>query len=332
MRQYIIASFLITFQATGQNLFTVSLDKYYLSKDSISVRVSEVIDGRKDKKVIGLVQLGLNNRQEFAIFEKPLLQEIHDLLNRSHLLAISNEAVIVRVSRLYISELTLALSETAKAELSLDVFIKDEGDAYFYISSIYVSEESKGIDVTAKHAENIVKAIQKALILFASREKRVNSQMGFTREDLMNPDLTFRDASSMPIVQALQYKDGFFATFDEFINNMPSVDINCKIKMSSKIKVKCDDSDKEMESGIYGFANNNQLYVLFHQQFYLLEKRNDEFYFAGPRMPGRTSSYAKGWMMAGALGGSIASHSASYNAIYKVDLSTGGIKYVTGIH
>lgn len=332
MRQYAIAFFLITFQATGQNLFTVSLYKHYLPKDSISIRVSEVIDARNDKKVIGLVQLGLNNRKEFAVFEKPLLQEIHDLFDRSFLLANSNDAITVRVSRLYISELTLALSETAKTELNIDFFIKDEGDTYFYISSIYVSEESKGIDVTSNHAGNIVNAMQRALILFASREKRINSQMGFTRDELLDPDLVFRDVSAMPIVQASQYKDGFFATFDEFINNTPSVDINCKIKMGSKIKVKCNERDKEMQSGIYGFAKDNQLYILFHQQFYLLEKRNDEFYFAGPRMPGGTSSYAKGWVMAGALGGSIASHSAGYNAIYKVDLSTGGIKYVTGIH
>jgi hypothetical protein len=52
----------------GQDLFSISLEKFSIKKDSISFMISEVIDGRNDKKIIGIIQLGLNNRKDLAVF------------------------------------------------------------------------------------------------------------------------------------------------------------------------------------------------------------------------------------------------------------------------
>lgn len=313
----------------GQDLFTISLEKFSIKRDSIPFKVSEVIDGRKDKKIIGIIQLGLSNRKDFAVFEKPGLQEIEDLMGRSGLISKEN-GLVMRVSKLYISEITQTWKETAKAELSVDFFILQQND-YYYLTSIYTTAEPNGVDVTREHASNIVTVLKKSLTQFTSRMSKIDQAESFTREELMDPTYGFRNVSTMPIVQATQYKDGYYTTFDEFVNNEPSLDIQCKIKLGANPKIKC--GDKEESTGIYGFAKDNQLYVLFHQHFYLLEKNKNGFFFQGPR---ETSSramgdLAKGWVTAGALGGGLGFSSHQYNAFYSIDLSSGSIKNATGL-
>src|SRR5690606_9395495 len=103
----------------------------------------------------------------------------------------------------------------------------------------------------------------------------------FTRAQLENPELSFRDVRTMPIVTASKYADGFYASFEEFINNTPSIDIGCKVKVGEMHKIICGSTEEKVNS-IYGYAKDNKVYILYYQEFYLLEKKNLAFYFLGP--------------------------------------------------
>jgi hypothetical protein len=197
-------------------------------------------------------------------------------------------------------------------------------DNYYYITSVYSTTEPRASDVTELHPSNIVTVIEKALVQFSVKASEVNSVQPFTKEELMDPFQSFRSVSSMPIVQTSQYNDGYYATFDEFVQNRPSISIGCDVKLNTSAKIKCDGN--ETEASIYGYAKDNQLYIAFHQGFYPLKKINNGFIFYGPReMSGKDIEDAyRGMIVPRQIG------RRGHNAVFTVDLSTGGIKSEIG--
>jgi hypothetical protein len=189
---------------------------------------------------------------------------------------------------------------------------------------VYATVDPGGMDVTREHPANIVKVIEKAFIQFSSRADKVNADESFLLEDLTDPSQIFRDVSSMPVLRETKYRAGYYRTFDEFVTNAPSIDIECKIKTGASPQIKC--GDKEEAGSIYGYSKDNQLFVLFHHNFYLLEREGDGFFFRGPRefsSKDITDTY----------NGVIArtrTERAGYNAIYTIDLTTGGINNTNG--
>ena len=133
--------------ALAQKFYQISLDDFEIETNEINFTVSEIIDARKDKNSLGVIQTGLNNKRNFAVFEKPGLDEIEELLKTSGLYKEHN-GLSLRITALKISENALTWKETAKAELNIDFFIRHD-DLYYYVSSVFASVEPKGLDVTA---------------------------------------------------------------------------------------------------------------------------------------------------------------------------------------
>ncbi len=324
MARLIVSAMLIASSLTSysQDLFKISLADFTPNTDSISFKISEIIDARKDNKVIGIIQRGVTNRKDLAVFEKSGVQELDDLLKRSNLFS-KDKGIVMRISELAVSEITSMWRETARAEISVDFFIPYNQD-YYYITSVYATIETRGSDVTAYHASNVAMVIENALVQFSTRATEVNSVQPFTKEDLMDPAESFRSLSSMPIVKATEYKDGYYTTFDEFINNEPSVSINCAVKLDDSSLINCDGDEKEVS--VYGFAKDNQLFIAFHQDFYPIQKINNEFIFFGPReRSGKDIEDAyKGMIVPRQIG------KRGNNPMYKIDLKTGVIKNDNG--
>ena len=324
MRKFIVYAVVIAFssRANGQDLHTLSLDQFSIKTENIAFKISEVIDARADNNVIGIIQRGVKNRKDLAVFESAGLQELEELLKRSDLIS-KEKGVVMRVSRLYVSEITAMWKETAKAELSVDFFIPYNDD-YYYITTIYSTVEPRGTDVTQFHPENIAIVVENALVQFSKRENSVSSEQPYTREELMDPMQAFRDISAMPISQTTEYKDGYYTTFDEFLLNAPTVSIDCDVKLNTTSVVRC--GKEETEMSVYGYARDNQLYIAFHQEFYPLIKNDNDFIFEGPReMTGKDFEETyKGIIVPRQIA------RRGHNAQYKVDLKTGAIKNVNG--
>jgi hypothetical protein len=168
LRSFVLV-ILITVNADAQKLYKISLQDLKIDKKNILFTVSEILDARADKNSVGIVQLGFNNKPVFATFETPGLNEIEKLVKNSGLYNQRN-GLSLRVTTLKISELTGVSKETARAQLSIDFFIRYEG-LYYYLSSIFIAPEPKAMDVTAQQAENIVDAIQSAFVLFSKQTK-----------------------------------------------------------------------------------------------------------------------------------------------------------------
>lgn len=311
--------------ASGQSIFRISLGKTKINTDSIHFNVGEVIDARHDQKIVGVIQRRVTNRKALAMLQKPGLTEIDDVLKRSGIFE-QNNGLVIRVSRFQISEITRRWEEVAKTELSIDLFISRNGQ-YVYLTSTYATVEMDGTDVTVYHVDNIVTCLQKALTQLSAKEKTDKPEKMFTRDQLQNPDLTFWNISSMPIVQTTKYADGFYTSFDEFINNKPSIDIGCKVKVGETHKVTCGTTRQNVNS-IYGYAKDNKVYILYYQDFYQLEKKNSGFYFLGPteRSTRGFTDYNKSIFLPASMGGM-----PTHSKVYSIDLTSGGVENITGL-
>ena len=323
----LIIIFLVAFisDARAQKLYQISLNDFKIDTQGIHVTVSEIIDGRKDKNSLGIIHTGLNNKRNFAVFEKPGLSEIEELLKQSGLYSQHN-GLSLRITALKISESAMSWKETAKAELNIDFFIRHDG-LYYYVNSVFASAEPKALDVTGQQAENIVDVIGKALTIFSKQKNEVNTARAFTRDELQDPSVSLRDPLSMPIMKDKNFKEGYYATFEEFVNNDPSIDIDCKIKFSSPVKTICGDEVTEVPT-LFGFSHENKLYILYHHQFFELERKNDTFFFdANPKF---SKDSADDLATASAFASMFESQRGNYSAIYMLDIKTGTVKGITG--
>jgi hypothetical protein len=328
-RAAIIIFFVATISdARAQKFYEISLHDFKIETDEINFTVAEIIDARRDKNSLGVIQTGLNNKRNFAVFEKPGLREIEELLKNSGLYSEHN-GLSLRINSLKISENALSWKETAKAELNIDFFIR-HNDLYYYVNSVFASVEPKGLDVTHMQAENIVDVVGSALIIFSKQKNEVSPDRTFTLEELMDPTVSLRDPLSMPIMKDQKLKEGYYATFEEFVNNAPSIDIDCKIKFSSPVKTICGEVVTDVPT-LFGFAFQDKLYIMYHHQFFELEKKHNTFFFdANPRLSKNSpDDVTDGDFTASAIVGMFDSSRTS-SFIYMLDIKTGTVKGITG--
>jgi hypothetical protein len=326
-----ILFFVTLLPAYAQKLYVMSLDDYLLNADAITFSVAEIIDARKDNKSLGVVQTGLNNRPRFVVFEKPGMTEIEDLLKNSGLYS-AERGLAIRFTVLKISEYTTLFAETGKAEVSIDFFVPYENH-YYYITSVFTSAEPDGIGVTYKQTENFVTTLEDALIIFSNQKHEAKPDMAFTKEDLLDPYLVLREPLSMPIMTDKRIKDGYYASYEEFINNQPSISIHCLIDSSYPATVTCG-GDVTEAPNLYGYARGNKVYILYHEEFHELMKRNNTFYFNGPsRISGSSEGVAQAYSGSGGSGGLIAPFIGSRRRVsdlFMLDMSTGTARNITG--
>jgi hypothetical protein len=322
--------FAVSLSAGAQKLYTMSLDEFTLTSEEVNISVSEIFDARKDNKSLGVVQTGLNNRPRFVVFDKPGMSEIEELLKRSGLFS-ADRGLVIRFTVLKISEYTTIFTESGKAEISIDFFIRYQ-DMYYYITSVFTSAEPDGIGVTYKQAENLVNTFEDALVVFSRQKHQPNPNLAFTKEDLSDPYLVLREPLSMPILTDKRIKDGYYASYEEFINNQPSVSIHCKVDIAATATAKCDGKVTEIPN-LYGYALNNKLYIFYHEEFHELMKRNDTFYFNGPSKVQSSDGVAEAYSGSGGSGGLMAPFIGSRRRVsdlYMLDMATGTARNITG--
>jgi len=301
------------------------------------VDIIEVIDGRKDKSNIGWVQTGMANKKRFAVFERPLKEELSGFIEASLIPGDGSSQIVIRVTNLQISEFTRFSSESAVAKIELELFLRENDDQNYFIKKAFGKNELRGMDVTTRHPRNIGLALAKALEVFAdsSWQQQVQRQIAFSTEQLIEGvDLAQEkeivveaDLSKVVIFQATRYNDGVHQTFEDFVNNSPSITKGYETMIKKKpklyfiengIKTNAIAAKKE----VYGFASENKLFVKFVNSYHELAKRDDGFYFIGPHLPDNESVTRNAFLF-GAIGAGIAAASTGGRGEYKIDLTTG---------
>jgi hypothetical protein len=311
----------------GQNNYIIKLNEVSikLNYPNTDFKICFVIDGRANKRNIGWVQTGITNNTRLANFERPFDQEITNLLDRSHILSNDTTAWIMLVSRLYVSERPRAASEIAKAEVVIDFFKPFGGDSCYFVGSAFASCEQLRMDVTKKHAENIAKVFEKAITTFKRTRHQAIQKRPYLLADLLSENFTTKDPSSIAILNDSQYPDGIFETFNDFLLNIPSINQDFETSIGEDISLwrLQEHRKKRVTEGVVAFAKDNQLYYLFQQNFYPLEKNKGKLQFIGPSVFNRNKVGQAS--LSGFLGGAITASTAARRRVYQLDLVNGGL-------
>jgi hypothetical protein len=316
----------------AQKTKTITLANESISPGSLSYRVVKVIDSRKDKSNIGWVQTGLANSRRFAVFQQPAEQEVMNLIGRSQPYNDNLKNVILRIEYLGVSEQTLAMSETAKAEVALDLFYTN-GDSAWFIARKHTTEESKGMDVTRHHSKNIAIAIEDIVRQFNTYASMLGSTDHSHSAMAIDQVATYQafneeSEAQTPILLASEYRDGLYVSFEEFRDNLPSISDGYEVALGKNVKVKWVDNEgkkKRLKDNVYALAHQNELYIFFNYQFYPIEKKDSGLFFIGPAVPDMGAAIAGG-LLGGAIGGAIAGSASAKRTVYKIDLTNGSLK------
>ena len=227
---------LLTAQAQPKVL---TLDKVQLTNVSIPFRIKSVIDARKDKSNIGWVQTGIANKKRFAILDRPLDQELKELLDRSNLKTETDFIAVLRIDHLSVSEQTTAMSETALAEVAISFFVEKNDTSYYNVGSFFANYTSKGMDVTVHHPANVAKALEQAFRYCGKPTKdEILDTTRYTYDEIKDANKFRIDVESLPIVTTDTYENGLFLTLSEFRINKPSIKTGYEVTEGKNFKAR----------------------------------------------------------------------------------------------
>jgi hypothetical protein len=307
----------------AQDAKKISLKNQKLLCDPLNFHVKKVVDGRKVKSTIGVVQKGLSNKPVVADFENPIEDEIMDLISPlESKVGVVN--VVIRIDQLEISEVTMVRKEYAAARMTFDFFLALD-DSLYYIERKHSYYRSQGIDVTHQHDSNIAFAIEKIIQDF----NKLNVETVVIEEKAIAwIDLVSFQPKAIPEPEILNgvYPDAVYTSFEEFRDNDPQVLTGFEIEDENKISLHwIDELGKRIRIyiPIYAVAHKGKLYKYYNDNFYQVENRGNKLIFLGnaERNPGevmRNSAWG------GVLIGSATASKISMT--YEIDLNTGEVK------
>ena len=251
--------------------------------------ISEIVDARSNKDIIGIVQRGLNNKQQVAKFKNGLQPELKsvvaDLYQQSNL-----TPLIVRVLKLNVFERTLLNSETAIAEVIVEFYTKTNAGMAL-VKSAATTVTSSGLDVTKSHGRNI----ERCLVDCLNQVNTFLSHKPHTFDDA--PAVDYKTLFETPDALA-EYKynilvdrsrlKGVYRNFIEFRDNAPGIIMDFSIKEKTNFTGESYDVTKGViktadgkESNVWGYCDGKQIFIKLGQEFFQVFSEDGILWFQG---------------------------------------------------
>lgn len=308
----------------------VKMPKYYvadLPKKSIPVKGIYVQQAVWDSTRLGYVQKGMINIKAEAIPADDLTELLQNYLTKQYEDQFKKEGseLLVMIKELRINERTFFSSEVAFAKIEADAWITSDGEKFRKISAIdtvlvYISMA----DVTSEHGNNIARGLDHLI-----QSALENAKAGKHGSDEMNAKEIAQKAKEryeVPILMTTHYKQGAYMSFQEFVNNEPSMasfEINVLDKKKGKVEI-VDAADRIKPLTPWGICKDGEIYKYHEQELIALEKKNNGFIFSDyqEKASRRNSGIFMGGLLGGLAGAAIASGS---NKMYSVTT----IPYIT---
>ncbi len=338
MKQSVLLLFFAFFWLNGfsQN-YLIDLRKLPILLPDRNFYVKEVVDVRSVKTTIGQVRRGSNNTKANANLRNGVGPELLACLNNNFPAKAGCEPLILRVTKLKIHERTQVNGEAATAELAVE-FFAPQGDRYLPVYRAAAVVQRKGIDVTARHNDNIAEALQKCLRQLLEsgwNEQPRNDSTAVSRETLAAPVSELEEAQDYPIYATETPVKGIYQSFKEFRDNRPGVTGGFTLKSEPR-GGKDWRGDTEVTPYItnaagtpkpvrkvWGFSDGSTAYVWFRGSYFPVDIEENVVTFYGYSGPDQTLMVTGS--VAGGLTGAliVAAATAKGKARYIVDMLTG---------
>ncbi|MCB2408347.1 hypothetical protein [Hymenobacter lucidus] len=335
-RLLLLLCFIISESHAQTPIYQVSLREQKLVVDNPTFHITEVLDLRAQHQIIGWVQRGMGNVRVPANLAGGVAAGLGGWLQVQLPPRPGSRPVLMRVHELRIGEQTKATSEKATADVDID-FVYQQPDGRYQVVQRYIEqEESKGLETTGRHDDNIVACLQRACTQLNAIDwaQRLSLAPALTTEQVR-----YRGGrKSLPydyaILTAASRPAGVYYTFLDFRNNKPEAAPGLKVEQSVAGNRPI---TEEVEASVttatgpqplrdvWGFSDGEQVYVLRQKHFYPLKRAGDDFTFTGwaSADPGAMSTAAVVGGLAGAAVAAATTHGEPQE--YMLDMATGRV-------
>lgn len=344
---YLLLILLFTGTVATAQIHTLKLSKLSLPALQREFYIEEVFDCRVAKDVTGLVQTGLLNNKANAVFQNPLDQELLAFIAKHHLKQDGQTPVILRVNKLWVSELTTFDSETSTAELIVDFIYKQDNTYHkLYTATSLISQS--GPDVTKKHEANIAAALYNCLKEFSTKDfgALLAQSEALTKEEARGTFDNIIPPHDYPIMQTDTPTTGVYMSFEEFRNNIPSITSGYDIRHRNVFNnmlagggeltpvLTMADGKRKAIKDAWGFIHENKAYINYGGAFYPLSRDGQRYSFIGLPIDNNSNASAVAGMVGGAIGGAIGGalvggmvSATAMPDVYSLDMLTGTVYY-----
>ncbi len=176
----------------------------------------EVLDLRDNTNELGITYTGVNKTKRIARLENGATFQIKNLLENS--ISFKKE---IEDSLIFVIKEMSTLEDFLVKKASLNVFFE------FYVkrdSLYYKADDFDGFSFYRSykmHGNYITQALQAAILQFQQTyfNKQFEYVNGINREELEEKKVKY----NFDILKTQQYNPGFYRTYEEFINNSPSI-------------------------------------------------------------------------------------------------------------
>ncbi|MCU0403189.1 MAG: hypothetical protein MUE99_01485 [Chitinophagaceae bacterium] len=294
--------------------------------DSLKIRI---LDNRVDKKNLGIVQVGVNNRRAPVLNHAPLEDILRNLIGATLQNELTDKSILVNLRVLNFAETTKALKELGFFRLRAELYLVN-GNYYSELSTIDTLVTVQAMDVTNKMIKEGITAFEEWI------KNGIRRLPDTTRKFTLNM-VTQRDKlekKEMALYLGKPLVNGIYKNYKELVNVEPSI-TNAEIipnESSEQIRAMLPGNKqpkKLTNKDGYALVKNDKLYILTPEGISEAFPHNGFIHFKA--LYNRDAAYdvggATSMMMFGLVGGLIYYSAASPQAMrpitYRVDHLTG---------
>lgn len=252
----IILVILITsFNAFSQESKVITINNADIKPIVKNFYFKEIIDWRYIRENIGFCQTGAFNKRKDLVFASDFSIELKNYFGLKVKNTGNAEPLFLIINNFWVSERTSSFSEKGIFSINALVCKKDTSGNYIQLYEYENLIEESGMDVTTKHSDRIITALNILIEEFSNLtlDKYENMTIFKTyfneKENITNSELL---------------KPGFYKNFIELYNNDPSSkmkpNLKMKLKENSRYILK-DTVEKKRIGNYYGFCDGNDIFI-----------------------------------------------------------------------
>lgn len=249
-------------------------------KKSIPISDIQVIQMVRDSIRLGYALKGIDNQVVVLIPEKPLTYFLQEGIYKMYLndFKEGGAQLLWVIKDLRLGEKS-AFQEYAYTRFNADAYISNDLITYMPVCSIdtvFVAES--GVDVTAWHGEDIENAFRLLLkkSLKAGKEVLEQNIGGMSFEKIK--ELSRQEY--IPVLDDKIYREGAYASFEEFLQNKPSI-ANYRLFVLGKKKevkfVRISEDGQTDTVNVWGFCKEGEIYKYHNNLLIPIEKQGNGF-------------------------------------------------------
>ncbi|MGC4234969.1 MAG: hypothetical protein QM594_18460 [Niabella sp.] len=323
------AFFVLLFLITGPTGFSQQIEKVITlpagdkgSPITINSPIGNIrlIQAIPDSSIFGYVQKGMGNRLVLAGPKKSITEDLQAYIQEQYKEQFQpgGAALLIIIKDIRINERTFAMKERAYIHFLADSWISLNNDGkYLYTSTLDTIFKTGGMDVTASHGKNIAKSLNALLSKASDNYSAEATATPLSYEEVVG---LARKRLDVPILREENYKPGLYATYNEFLQNNPSID-TYRTETSKKTGIRfytAYGGESEKEVNPWGLSKDGELYVYHDKNLVPIERSQNSFVISAyvEARKRRNQSVLIGALVGGMTGAIITSATGSGTYVY----------------